>query len=226
MENGDILFHIFEQDNADLVDATDAFLSDIVRDRPGHARFLNTLAMLEHMGSHKIMATQHGPAIDQFTLKHLAEETRHAFFFKRVAEREAGHALSGSAPDLLAHLAARRYFQRLEASILHALPASADRCAPYLTMSLLVEFRAVWGYRIYQTVLSRAGHGISLKSLLAEEAGHLGEMAARLGVIGQYDPIRIRALCHIERGLYGHLLSALATAITVIMRQSCSPAFN
>ena len=66
------------------------------------------------------MATQHGPGIDQPTLKHLAEETRHAFFFKRAAEREAGGALTGGPADLLAPSAARRYFQRLEANSLRA----------------------------------------------------------------------------------------------------------
>jgi hypothetical protein len=226
MENGDTLFRAFEEDNAGLASATDDTLSGIVQDRRLHARFLNTLAMLEHMGSHKIMATQHGPAIDQATLKHLAEESRHAFFFKRAAEREAGCALTGDPADLLAPSAARRYFQRLEAQILRALPADAGRRAPYLTMSMLVEFRAVWGYRIYQAVLAHAGHGMSLKSLLAEESGHLADMAARLDEIGQFDAPRIRALCGIEQGLYGHLLAALTLMPAALVPQSRTPAFN
>ena len=164
------------------------------------ARFLNTLAMLEHMGSYKIMRTQHGAAIDQPTLKHLAEESRHAFFFKRAAEREAGCALTGGPADLLAPLAARRYFQRLEAQILRALPADAGRRAPYLTMSMLVEFRAVWGYRIYQTVLARAGHGISLKKPAGRGNRSPGGHG---GAAGRDWPIRrprLRALCGIEQG--------------------------
>ena len=79
----------FERKNAHLVGPTEAMLAGFVADRGLHARFMNTLAMLEHMGSHKIMATQAGPDIDLPTLKHLAEETRHAFFFKRHANREA-----------------------------------------------------------------------------------------------------------------------------------------
>jgi hypothetical protein len=208
--DGENLFLQFERDNAPLAGTTEAILSGIVRDRPRHARFLNTLAMLEHMGSAKIMATQQGPAIDQPTLKHLAEESRHAFFFKRQAEREAGRALSGGADDLLAAPAARRYFQRLEAEILRALPAGADRRTPYLTMSMMVEFRAVWGYRIYQSVLDRAGHSLSLNSLLAEESGHLTDMAARLEEIGQFDRARIRTLWQVEQDLYRRLLAALA----------------
>jgi hypothetical protein len=204
------LFLQFERDNASLVGTTEAILSGIVRDRPHHARFLNTLAMLEHMGSAKIMATQQGPGIDQPTLKHLAEESRHAFFFKRQAEREAGRALSGGAEELLAAPAARRYFQRLEAEIMRSLPASAGRNTPYLMMSMMVEFRAVWGYRIYQSVLDRAGHALSLKSLLAEETGHLTDMAARLAEIGQFDRARIATLWQVEQDLYRRLLAALA----------------
>src|SRR5580704_9739678 len=84
----------FERDNAVLSAPTDEILTRIVGDRAAHARFLNTLSMMEHMGSYKIMATQKGPMIDQATLKHSAEETRHAFFFKRLAERDAGRAMT------------------------------------------------------------------------------------------------------------------------------------
>ncbi len=200
----------FTRDNESLVEPTAAMLGRLIGDRQLHARFMNTLSMLEHLGSHKIMATQHGPAIDQPTLKHLAEEARHAFFFKRQAEREAGRQLANDAAGLLAPLPARRYFQRLEAEIVRALPKDADRRAAYLTMSMIVEFRAVWGYRLYQTALTRAGHALSLKSLLAEEAGHLTDMAERLRSVGQFSLVGIRALCGVEKSLYERLLATLS----------------
>jgi hypothetical protein len=199
----------FERDNQHLADSTGAILARIVGDRASHARFLNTLSMMEHMGSYKIMATQKGPLIDQATLKHSAEETRHAFFFKRLAERDAGRAMTYGGDDLLAAAAARNYFQRLEASVVAALGADADRRSAYLTMSLIVEFRAVWAYRIYQSVLTRAAQAISLKSLLAEEAGHLTDMAQRLEGLRQFDIARQRRLLGIEKSLYERLLSAL-----------------
>ena len=174
-----------------------------------HADFLNTLSMLEHMGSHKIMATQHGPMIDQATLKHLAEEARHAFFFKRQAEREAPSAVGLMDPS-----AARGYFQRLEAEILRDLPAQAPARAAYLTMSLTVEFRAVWAYRLYQEVLTRAGSAMSLKSLLAEESGHLGEMVEGLRQIGQFDAGQLQFLWNVEQKLYRRLLAELQRAVT------------
>jgi hypothetical protein len=205
----------FERDNQPLADLTGAILARIVDDRAAHARFLNTLSMMEHMGSYKIMATQKGPMIDQATLKHSAEETRHAFFFKRLAERDAGRAMTYGGDDLLAAAAARNYFQRLEASVVATLGTKADRRAAYLIMSLTVEFRAVWAYRIYQSVLTRAGQAISLKSLLAEEAGHLTDMASRLEGLGQFDIARQRHLLAIEKSLYEKLLSALDRRVAI-----------
>lgn len=203
------LIQNFNSANAALARPAEEMLRAICDLRALHARFLNTLAMLEHMGSHKIMATQHGPAIDQPTLKHLAEEARHAFFFKRVAEREAGRPLGGGPADLLAPLAARRYFNRLEAQIVRAMPPHASRRAAYLLMSMVVEFRATWIYGIYQSVLAAKGHTISLKSLLAEEQGHLDDMAERLAADGQFDASLIRELCAIETGLYRDFIHAL-----------------
>ena len=205
-----MLVAAFDRDNAALVAPTSAMLAGFIADKPTHARFMNTLSMLEHMGSHKIMATQHGPAIDQPTLKHLAEETRHAFFFKRHANREAGRVLEYNAADMIAPLAARRYFQRLEAEMVRAFPAGTHPRALYLTMSMIVEFRAVWGYRLYQAALVCAGNIVSLKSLLAEESGHLTDMAERLRGLGELDLGRLRNFCAIETALYGRLLQAFA----------------
>ena len=95
---------------------------------PGlHARFLNTLSLMEHIGSRKIMASQSGAGLKQDTLKHLAEETRHAFFFKRAAESTARNALDYSRETTLATAAARAYMGRLDAHIAAALDAGAPR---------------------------------------------------------------------------------------------------
>jgi hypothetical protein len=204
----------FERKNAHFVGTTESMLAGFVADRGLHARFMNTLAMLEHMGSHKIMATQAGPDIDLPTLKHLAEETRHAFFFKRHASREAGREMTNTAADLLAPLAARRYFQRLEAEMVRAFPAGTHPRAVYLAMSMVVEFRAVWGYRLYQTALTRAGSPVSLKSLLAEESGHLTDMADRLEALGEFDLARLRRFCAVETALYERMLEALSGTLS------------
>ena len=68
------------------------FLTAVLADDRNHVRFLNMLSLLEHLGSRKIMLSQMKGILTQDILKHLAEETRHAFFFKREAEKLCGIA--------------------------------------------------------------------------------------------------------------------------------------
>jgi hypothetical protein len=151
-----------------------ARLEAICADVEVHARFLNTLSLLEHIGSRKIMLAR-GAAPDGRMLQHLAEETRHAFFFKRTAEKLARRSLDYSQASTLAGTAARFYMGRLDARITSALPSGND-ALPYLYISLVIEDRAIWAYRIYQLVLDEADCGVSLKPMLAEEKLHLDAM--------------------------------------------------
>jgi hypothetical protein len=204
----------FEADNAALVPRVQAFLADVLRTPASHARFMNELSLMEHMGSNKIMATQHGAGMDLPTLKHLAEEARHAFFFKRHAEGVARRPLDYVQADLLSPAAGRLYFQKLDIAVEQALAGEPPRSKVlYLHMSLIVEFRAVWFYHLYETALRGVGSKISLKSLLAEEQGHLSDMAARLGDLGAWDPARLARMCRAETTLFGTLLGRLERAV-------------
>ncbi len=201
----------FDADNDDLVLKTRSLFNHVVADSVQHARMVNTLSMLEHMGSHKIMSTQHAAGIDQATLKHVAEEAHHAYFMKRQAEKIAERPLEYTAEDLLAPSAARMYFQRLEAVIVRALGPQTSRAA-YLYMSMIVEFRALWFYRLYQQTLQRARHSLSLKRVLGEEQNHLSDMADRLDRTGGLDPAHAEAFLSYERKLFARLLGALQRA--------------
>ena len=202
----------FSADNADLVQRTRAVLEAIVSEPKRHARLLNTLSLLEHLGSHKIMATQHSTAIDQATLKHLAEEAQHAFFMKRQAEKTAERALQYVADDLLAPASARMYFQRLEGATVRALGPTRSTRAAYLYMSMIVEFRALWFYGVYEQALKRARHALSLKRVLGEEQAHLYDMAERLEARRELDDARSAEVLTAERKLYARLLRALEKA--------------
>jgi len=203
----------FDGVNDSLVLKARSLLNRIVGDEALHPRFINTLSMLEHMGSHKIMATQHGPDVDQPTLRHLAEECQHAFFMKRQAEKAAGRALEFVADDLLAPVAARMYFQRLEAGMLHRLETESSPGAAYLYMSMIVEFRAVWFYSLYQTELRRHAHAMSLKRLLGEEQNHLTDMAERLEHAGELSDTRVDAFVRTEHVLFGRFLDSLQQSV-------------
>ena len=172
-----------------------------------HARFLNTLSLMEHIGSRKIMATQSGPAMTQDVLKHLAEETRHAFFFKRAAESLARSPLDYR--ETVAAPAARAYMGRLDAHIAHALDGNTPRSCASLYMSLIVELRAVWFYRLYQDVLAAEEQSLSLKSILAEEERHLDAMRAQLTALDPRAEQRVADFAAYEVARFATLWSAI-----------------
>jgi hypothetical protein len=204
----------FAADNDDLVLKTRSLLARVVPDPARHARMLNTLSMLEHIGSHKIMSTQHAADIDQPTLRHVAEEAHHAYFMKRQAEKAAGRPLQYVADDLLAPASARMYFQRLESAMVRSLGQRRSTRAAYLYMSMIVEFRALWFYGLYQQTLQRLEHPVTLKRVIGEEQNHLGEIAHRLDRAGELSDARTAEFLDREKPLYGRLLTALQTAIT------------
>ncbi len=182
------------------------FLAAIVRDPPAHARFMNMLSMLEHMGSRKIMVSQMHGVLTEDTLKHLAEEARHAYFFKRQAERIAGKALDGFTEDnTMARVSALMYFGRLDAGISAQVPAEDA----YPWVSLVIELRACWLYGIYQEILDQSDVKLSLKSLIAEEDMHLADMYAACGA----DTEKLKALSAYETGLFGALWDKLCIAL-------------
>jgi hypothetical protein len=184
-----------------------ARLEAICGDVELHARFLNTLSLLEHIGSRKIMLAR-GTAGNGDILQHLAEETRHAFFFKRCAEKLARRSLNYSEGCMLAGAAARFYMGRLDAHITSELRSGAD-ALPYIYMSLIIEERAVWAYRIYQRVLDDSDCGISLKPVLAEENLHLDAMLTRIEQQDRQASDRIPRFCAFEHAAFGRLWIAI-----------------
>lgn len=187
-----------------------AFLDSLIADRPAHARFMNMLAMLEHMGSRKIMVSQmkRQDTLSEDTLKHLAEEARHAYFFKRQAERAAGHSLDGWVDsNTMARVPALMYFGRMDAGI----SKDVGEDAAYQWVSLIIELRACWLYRIYHEALEASDYKLSLKSLIAEEDGHLEEMFAASGS----DTARLKALSAYETGLFNKLWAQIDNSVRI-----------
>jgi len=157
----------------------------LVREPGLHARFVNTLSMLEHIGSVKIARTRSGMGITTDVLEHLAEETRHAFYLKRLAKKiDAEVDESYGESWLLEGAAARGYFARLDVAARRFarehLSADEQADAPYLLVSWLVERRAMWLYPAYQEALLDLGRGYSVRTIVNDEADHLAEMVAGL----------------------------------------------
>ncbi|MBL8660661.1 MAG: hypothetical protein JNM75_13000 [Rhodospirillales bacterium] len=213
--NGPWTLSRIEKTSADLVEPVRHHLTALCGRPEEHARFLNTLSLLEHIGSRKILTSQSRGPLDCETLKHLAEEARHAFFFKRTAERVAGRPLDYSDGDAVMPAAARMYFGRLDAGINRMLADEIPVEVPYLYVSMVVELRAIWAYRLYNDVLVDSGLNISLKGLLAEEELHLPQMAERLVALGEDLDATVPAFARLEDALFRGLWRSLAVLPTV-----------
>jgi hypothetical protein len=204
--------------SADLVEPVCRRLSWWVEHPQEHARFLNTLSLMEHIGSRKIMVSQTYGPLGREVLKHLAEETRHAFFFKKAAEALARRPLEYGEEETIRPASARMYFGRLDAAIAAMLGHDTHVEVPYLYVSLTVELRAIWTYRLYQSVLEERPGMLSLRSVLAEEELHLKQMQERLQQLGADPAVCIPPFVRIEDRLFRVLWSALDGACTALQR--------
>ena len=200
----------FERLNQNLLEPTKELFDQMCGSSDFTSPFMNMISYMEHIGSYKIMATQYGSAMDYSTLKHLQEETGHAVLFKRHAERLNGNHLDYSAEAMLAPASARMYFSKLEAILIQRFRETDNSRLIYLYMSLLVEFRAVWAYKLLQESVDLHGLEISLDKLLAEEHGHLHSMVRRLDEDGFYDLEDVRELWKEEKILFTRLMNTVS----------------
>ncbi len=202
-----------ERSNSDLSAPFRAFLRTVIAQPEQHVRFLNLLSLLEHIGSRKIMLSQMKGILTQDILKHLAEETRHAFFFKREAEKLAGHGLEGySDAETLAAGSGKLYFGRLDSGLTRGL-GDAHAETGYLWVSLVIELRAIWVYRLYQDAVTEAGYPLPLKGIIAEEDKHLIDMVDRLGEIGFDTAAALPVAMELEKTLFTRLLTAMQAGV-------------
>ena len=185
-------------------------LTALCRRHDLHARFLNTLCWMEHLGSAKILLSQRGTGLPEDVLRHLAEEARHAQFFRRAAERIAARELLCVDEDALAASAARAYMGRLDAGISRELGYDGGLCYRYVT--LVVELRAEWLYRLYEEVLRAEASPLTLASVLSEEEAHLREVSDALRESDPEHAPRRRVFEALESSLFERWLRAMREA--------------
>jgi hypothetical protein len=190
------------------------FLKRVIEEDTLHGRFLNTLSLLEHIGSRKIMLAHLHKSPNGDVLKHMAEEARHAYFFSHRAELLLKKPLHDySQATTLAPAAAKMYFGKLDSMVEHTIAASGAADACYLWVSLMIELRAHWAYGLYQEALQQHQKAFSLKSLIAEENLHLAEMFESVMALDYDAEKRIPELAQREHELFLNLFTQLETAI-------------
>lgn len=183
-----------------------SFLASVLEKPEREWRLLNTLSLLEHIGSRKILQSHlRVVGVCGGVLKHLAEETRHAAFLKKAAETIAGRSLGFSPAELLGYQYVRSYLDRLDALITREV----SRPNAYSNMSYVIEVRALWFYTLYHEVSAALGRAPNLKGLIAEERRHLDQMAERIRATSSGASQRLSSFLLMESGLFKKLLMAM-----------------
>ncbi|WP_395627135.1 hypothetical protein [Daejeonella sp.] len=162
-------------------------LSKIVSDSDKHARWLNTLSLMENSGARKISASEHKKDVTLIILKHAAEEHRHAYYLKKQISKLSIDACPTYADQyLLASSDSRYYLNLLDVLVCKYLKSALKlsgndlKFAAYLLVTYAIEVRADELYPIYQNVLDQASSKVNVKSIILEEEGHLEEMLVQL----------------------------------------------
>ncbi|EAY27053.1 hypothetical protein [Microscilla marina] len=182
----------------------------IVKNNDLHARWLNSLSMMENTGARKISASEHPTQVNLTILKHAAEEARHAFLLKRQMSKlvPLEQYPTYEAPYLLAPVKSYQYLQALDVAASryvkkHFQLADYDlKYAAYLLVTYAIEVRADELYPIYQKVLTREKSKIQVKAIIVEEEGHLQEMVAQLKDFSPEWEQHAEAICAIEGKLF------------------------
>jgi hypothetical protein len=182
---------------------------------PLHARFLNTLSLLEYVGVRKILKSQRAEWFTPELLEHVVEEARHAFVLKTLAMRVGEGSVPTYAPEhLLCGAEAVTYIQTLDRGAERDLADRPAGGAPartnYLYTTLLIEERADHVYREYEPILARRGLGGVLAGILREEEGHLRTVLGRALETDAAHADRIERLRIVERRAFATLRDALA----------------
>lgn len=187
----------------------------IVADDRLHARWLNTLSMMENTGARKISRYEHPVKTNITVLKHAAEEARHAYYLKKqITKLPETDCPDYTFPYLMAPVSSYQYLLRLDAYACRYLRDkgfAADRIndIAYLLVTYAIEVRADELYEVYQDALTAAGSRVNVKSIIMEEAGHLEEMTRMLNELDTDWQSLAQDVCAYEQELYTNWIQAV-----------------
>jgi hypothetical protein len=162
-------------------------LATIISNPLLHAKWLNTLSLMENTGARKISACEHKTDVTLIILKHAAEEHRHAFYLKKQISKLGENLCPTYHSDyLIASSQSRYYLNMLDVEVCKYLKSELGlsgndlKFAAYLLVTYAIEVRADALYPIYQDALDQASSKVNVKSIILEEEGHLEEMLNQL----------------------------------------------
>src|ERR1017187_1650490 len=92
---------------------------EIIKNEELHARWLNTLSLMENTGARKISASEDSSVVTTMILKHAAEEARHAYYLKKQIGK-LGFAKrfdNYNSTSLISPIESMQYLHRLDVEI-------------------------------------------------------------------------------------------------------------
>jgi hypothetical protein len=194
-------------------------LPQIIADNQLHARWLNTLSLMENTGARKISASEDPATVTYIILKHAAEEHRHAFYLKKQIEKTGKELPTYAAQYLIAPAFSKYYLNQLDIDVCRYLKkelhlTGADlRFAAYLLVTYAIEVRADELYPIYQDALDVAGSKVNVKSIILEEEGHLEEMINQLQKFSPEWELHAQKAVDMETRLFNQWVNSLSTEL-------------
>lgn len=208
MEQADILRQVSER---------------VVIDNALHAKWLNSLSMMENTGARKISRYEHPVKTNIIVLKHAAEEARHAYYLKKQIEKLA----SDACPDysfeyLLAPVESHHYLHQLDTQSCRYLKEKMSlsgrelKHGAYLLVTYAIEVRADMLYGVYQDVLTAHKSRVNVKSIIMEEEGHLAEMERMLKEFHPSWESLAADCCKIEDVLFTEWMEAMQKELSNI----------
>lgn len=191
-------------------------ITELVADQELHARWLNTLSLMENTGARKISASEHNKDVTLLILKHAAEEHRHAYYLKKQIAK-LGTDLCPTYHDcyLVAPTQSRYYLNMLDVQICKYLKSTLNltgfdlKYAAYLLVTYAIEVRADALYPVYQEALDATNCKVNVKSIIAEEEGHLEEMILQLTQFSPDWDIYASKAIEFENELFNQWIDAL-----------------
>lgn len=192
-------------------------ITAIIKDPEGHAKWLNTLSMMENVGARKIARFEDPELTNTTILKHASEEARHAYVLKRMISKIGVDGYSTYEKEfLLVPNMSKHYLHKLDVFAARYLQINFNlqgypmRYLTYLLVTYAIEMRADKLYPIYEAALKESQtKQISVRSIIIEEEGHLEEMINQLEAGLKNWEVHAKVMTEFEDTLFNEWIEAV-----------------
>lgn len=194
-------------------------LQAITSDFHLEARWLNTLSLLEFIGSRKIAKAVCDAHPSLEILEHLADEARHAHLFKKLSI-----LLDPSGDEnYLCGDEAVSYFQMLDTSVsewVKKLTEKENSYTNYLFVTCMIERRAMKLYPLYKSLIPNGEVAAGLQQIILEESHHLHDIESKARkILSQFGQEGFTECLEIEENLFEVFLASLRRELNIAPRE-------